>query len=291
MNQIRYGYHTRRRRKRYPRWLKRVGIAVVVCVCLAAIPPGIPTLLTDFVMRGFENLTGKAKEDPQDSSYEEIVELLGADVVSSTSPQELRELIKLQESLEGNGEMLDFVMGYPHREDYLDAPIDLSADYVNGQVPMLMQWDKRWGYDRYGQDMIALSGCGPTCLTMAYLYFTGDLSQNPRTMAQFAYKNGYYADGGTSWDLWTKGAEELGLTGEELPLDQRRMEKALDAGNLIVCSMRPGDFTTTGHFILIYGYDADGFYLNDPNRRSNSEKQWSYDTLDGQIKNLWALGK
>ena len=67
------------------------------------------------------------------------------------------------------------------------------------------------------------------------------------------------------------------------------MRAVLDTGGLIVCSMAPGDFTAKGHFILVRGYDENGFYVNDPNRRSNSEKQWSYDTLSSQIKNLWAL--
>ncbi len=53
--------------------------------------------------------------------------------------------------------------------------------------------------------------------------------------------------------------------------------------------MRPGDFTTTGHFILLWGYDENGFFVNDPNRRSTSEKIWDFETLQPQIKNLWEL--
>lgn len=60
-------------------------------------------------------------------------------------------------------------------------------------------------------------------------------------------------------------------------------------GQVIVCSMAPGDFTTTGHFILIRGYGKDGFYVNDPNRKANCEKTWDFETLQGQIKRLWAL--
>lgn len=198
------------------------------------------------------------------------------------------DMVKL---LELNEETLDYIKGYPDRAQYQNQPIDLSQDVQGGQVPLLMQWDRRWGYDAYGDDMIGLSGCGPVCLDMAYLYFTGDTAMTPRDMAVFAYDNGYYADGGTSWSLWTEGAAQLGLSGEELPLDENLMKQTLDGGGLIVCSMRPGDFTTTGHFILIRGYDENGFYVNDPNRRSNSEKQWDYGTLRYQIKNLWALGK
>lgn len=198
-------------------------------------------------------------------------------------PQELLEL------LEKNEETFDFVQGYPQREQYQNQPIDLSKDIQEGEVPLLMQWDKRWGYDLYGDSMIGIAGCGPTCLSMAYLYFTGDTTQNPREIAKFAYENGYYTSVGTSWSLWTEGVEKLGLHGEEIPLSESKMKSALEEGKLIICSMRPGDFTTTGHFILVYDYDENGFYVKDPNRKSNSEKQWDYKVLSGQIKNLWTI--
>lgn len=66
--------------------------------------------------------------------------------------------------------------------------IDLTSDYQPGQVPLLMQWDRRWGYDSYGQEMVGVAGCGSTCMTMAYLYLTGDTAMNPRKMAAYAYE-------------------------------------------------------------------------------------------------------
>ena len=164
---------------------------------------------------------------------------------------------KLAELLERNEEAADYVESYPEREAYKSQPIDLTQELQSGSVPLLMQWDKRWGYDAYGSNMIGLAGCGPVCLTMAYLHFTGDAAMTPREMAAFAYDNGYYTeDAGTKWSLWTEGVGKLGLVGEELPLDENRMKQALDDGKVIVCSMGPGDFTTEGHFILIRGYDA-----------------------------------
>ncbi len=197
----------------------------------------------------------------------------------------------LRELLEKNEETLDYVSSYPDREAYMGQEIDLSCDFTTGEVPLLMQWDKRWGYDSYGDEMIGIAGCGPVCLDMAYLYFTGDLDMNPRKMAQYAWDRGFYTQNGTSWSLWTEGAAGLGLTGEVLPLDENRIKQTLDSGGLVVCSMGPGDFTTKGHFILIRGYDENGFYVNDPNRRSNSEKVWDFDTLRYQIKNLWGLSR
>ena len=197
---------------------------------------------------------------------------------------------KLAELLELNEEAADYVESYPQREAYKSQPIDLAQEIQGGSVPLLMQWDKRWGYNAYGGNMIGLAGCGPVCMTMAYLHFTGDTAMTPREMAAFADDNGYYEeDAGTKWSFWTEGAGKLGLVGEELPLDENRMKQMLDDGKVIICSMGPGDFTTEGHFILIRGYDGNGFYVNDPNRRSNSEKQWEFDALRSQIRNLWAL--
>ncbi len=273
-----------RQRQRMLRRFKSILLVLALCLVIAFLWP----LVTAWMGRTSGRVNGADLSTGESGGYEDVVELLGAEVVSGSS---VRDLQGLQELLEKNEEALDFVKGYLDREQYKGKEIDLSADFVSGQVPLLIQWDRRWGYDLYGDSMIGLAGCGPTCLAMAYLYFTEDTTANPRTMAEFAYDNGYYAAGGTSWSLWTDGVEKLGLKGEELPLDQNRMERAINEGALIVCSMRPGDFTTTGHFILLYGYDENGFYVNDPNRRSNSEKQWTYDRLQGQIKNLWAISK
>ena len=51
--------------------------------------------------------------------------------------------------------------------------------------------------------------------------------------------------------------------------------------------MLPGDFTTSGHFIVIDGYDSTGFTVKDPNSAERS-RSWSYDRLAGQIAVIWA---
>lgn len=200
-------------------------------------------------------------------------------------PQELLEM------LEHNEETYDYVANYPNRDQYLTQEIDLSGVCQPGQVPLLMQWDMRWGYNSYGDSMVGVAGCGPTCMTMAYLSLTGDTSMNPRKMAEYAAQNGYHSEAGTAWSFFTEGAAGLGLSGRELPLSETAMKQTIDQGGVIICSMRPGDFTTTGHFIILKGYDERGFFVNDPNSRKNSEKQWDFETLSGQIKCLWEITK
>ena len=55
--------------------------------------------------------------------------------------------------------------------------------------------------------------------------------------------------------------------------------------------MREGDFTTTGHYIVLRGVEDGQFQVNDPNSVVNSEKLWSYEQIEGQIRNLWVMEK
>ena len=186
--------------------------------------------------------------------------------------------------LSKNIETLDFVLDY---WDKKDVPCEESIGQapVQGEIPLLLQWDKRWGYVSYGGSIIGLSGCGPTCLSMVLISLTGQTDQTPAQVAAFSEANGYYVEGsGTAWALMTEGASRLGL----LSLDESVMKSALDSGQPVICSMGAGDFTTQGHFILIYGYNEEGFLINDPNCIARSSQPWTFERLRGQIKNLWA---
>ena len=84
---------------------------------------------------------------------------------------------------------------------------------------------------------------------------------------------------------------DLPFEEQELSLDRNVIMKHLDAGEPIICSMRPGNFTTAGHFIVLVK-EVDGeIMVNDPNSKSRSKILWDYDTLEGQIKNLWGFTK
>ncbi len=185
-------------------------------------------------------------------------------------PQELIDL------LEKNEETYDFVIHYPENKEK-DFKIDLSTEAKQERIPLFLQWDERWGYKEYGSNMLALTGCGPTCLSMVYIGLTGDDSMNPKEMAKFSEKSGYYTENGTSWSFMTEGAEILGLTAEELPLDESCIKQHLSKKEPIICSMGAGDFTTQGHFIVLAGVDKNGNILvNDPNSKKNSEQSWEY---------------
>lgn len=197
---------------------------------------------------------------------------------------------KLLEALANNPEMTDFVMGYEENAGRVSGT--LTQDEMKQDFPLFLQWDPRWGYGDYGDGSnIGLAGCGPTCLSMALFYLTGDESLTPDRMAEYSMKNGYYISGtGTAWALLQDVPEQYGISVSQPKAEENTMKTALDNGSVIICSMGPGDFTAAGHFIVIYGYDKKGFLVNDPNCVARSRQTWSFSDLKGQIKNIWVLG-
>lgn len=201
----------------------------------------------------------------------------------SDYPEDLRAL------LQRNPETLEYVLRYPLEKD---DPIDVDlSEYENGSgVPLFLQWDRQWGYMEYGGKPAGLTACGPVCLSMAAYYLTGDESFSPDSMIAFAEEGGYYVRGsGSSWSLISQGAAELGFEVAELPLVKSRILDNLESGNPIICAMGPGDFTTSGHFIVLVG-TADGLLqVNDPNSVANSQKLWKFEDIESQFRNLWVI--
>lgn len=148
-------------------------------------------------------------------------------------PKELLEL------LTANIETIEFVFDYPEKKDNLPATIVEEAK--SGEIPLLLQWDERWGYQNYGDGMITDIG------------------------------------------------SHFGIQGREISLDKDNIQTELESGHPIICAMRPGDFTTTGHFIVLTGMKDGKICVHDPNSKKRSEKLWDYETLEGQINNLWSF--
>ena len=185
-----------------------------------------------------------------------------------------------------NPETEDFVLNYPFRER---PAVDLSR-YSRETVPLFLQYDPMWGYDRYGSSCVAVTGCGPTCLAMVGYYLTGDENMSPGQIARFAQDEGYYASGyGSSWTLISEGAGKLGLSATELPLVKSKIVSALESGSPVILALGAGDFTSSGHYIVLTGVEDGAFRVNDPNSQENSQKLWTYEQLERQIRNIWAI--
>ena len=186
-----------------------------------------------------------------------------------------------------NPNMLDFALGYP--ENYDTTSGTLEASELDG-IPLFIQWDKRWGYDAYGNDVIGLSGCGPTCLSMIVIGLTKNQEATPDKLADYATEHGYYEqNSGTKWSFMDEVAAVYGVQGYYIYLSKDNMQEELSQGHPLVCAMRSGDFTSQGHFIVIAGMEGDKFLVHDPNSIERSQQLWDYDTLQYQISAIWAF--
>lgn len=190
-------------------------------------------------------------------------------------------------ALERNPEILDFVLKYPDTDAVPTG--GFSKKEKKETYPLLIQWDARWGYAPYGNDNIGISGCGPTCLSMVIYSLTKNEEATPNAIADFSMAGGYYVSGtGTAWTLMTDAPAQYGIKTTQIPLEEPVMADCLNQGQMLICSVGAGDFTDQGHFIVIYGYNEEGFLINDPFSHENSSKAWSFQTLQTQIWNIWA---
>ncbi|MDO5410178.1 MAG: C39 family peptidase [Lachnospiraceae bacterium] len=205
-------------------------------------------------------------------------------------PEELLSL------LSRNVETVDFVYSYPKlvkaglNTEAAAENITFTKAELKEKHPLFLQWDTRWGAIPYGSSMMALSGCGPTCLSMAAVALTGDKNATPAAVAAYSMEQGYYMEGqGTAWSLMYEGCKNYGLKSEDIACEEEEMAQKLSQGCVLICSVAPGDFTQNGHFIVIYGYDDGWFEINDPNSVNLSNAKWKFDRLKGQIRNIWAM--
>lgn len=196
--------------------------------------------------------------------------------------------------LSRNAETVDYVYSYKDKDKYNNKALSKnisSSYYVDGSVPLFLQWDRRWGYRSYGKEYIGLTGCGPTSLAMVIRHFDRDSGINPYDVAKYSQENGYVSkDNYTSWSLFEKGLSNYNLESKDVLPVEAKMKKALDDGQVLIVSVNPGVFTERGHIIVIKGYNRNGdFLINDPNSIINTNKSWSFDELKDQIRKIWGV--
>ena len=195
----------------------------------------------------------------------------------------------LLQHLAVNPEMKDFTLSYPAMINIVFDG-EFSVDLEGNSVPLYLQFDKRWGYADYSEDIIGLRGAGPTALSMAYTYLMKDGSKNPIKVADYATEGGYLDENGkTHWSLMIDGAKGLGLESSEMEINKDDMIDALDEGKVLICMVSDGDFSTDEHFIVIRDYKKGFFYVNDPMSQARSDVGWDFKRLRGQITKMCEL--
>lgn len=289
----RHGTNLRRRRRRR----RKIRHSVIfLCSSIAVI---VFVAVESRMIRSGDGRTNKYDVEAGNNTYDNAVienskiseknkiqnnQSMLDDIMNSTQyPKQLKDLALKNE------EALEFVYDYP-AEHVKEHTIDLTEEVSMDSVPLFVQWDKRWGYEKYSGNFFAASGCGPTTLSMVVVYLTHNREASPIAVAKYSKEAGYSVDGsGSSWTLISEGCRHYGVKAKTVALDESRMKAELDEGHPIVVNVGPGDFTDTGHFMVITGYDDEGFSINDPKSIEKSGKRWLFKNISSQIRAVWSM--
>ncbi len=186
---------------------------------------------------------------------------------------------------------LNFVRGYienKNKFDKIDSRPEESFN-LNRKFPLYILWDKRWGYKEY-EDIYCVLGCGPTTAAMIINGYGGNV--NPLAIMYEMREKKYYIENvGTSWEGIRKILESHGIKSEDLPTVEKKYKNHLDTGNAILINVAPSKFTNIGHYMLIVGYNENGFILNDSNSIEYSQQEIKFDELSNIIRGAWTLSK
>lgn len=194
------------------------------------------------------------------------------------------------DAADGNAGLIHFLYQYGNKEYIPGNEFELTEAELSAEIPLLMQWDERWGYEDYGGFNVGISGCGPTCLSMILVGFTKNEELNPLNLADYAMKHNYYLRGtGTKWAFFSDVAELYGITCNELSVTEEDIMGELEKGHPVICSMRRGQFTRAGHFIVLTEVNNDVITINDPNSLTLSQKEWDFHDIRSEIAHAWSF--
>ena len=234
----RHGTNLRRRRRRR----RKIRHSVIfLCSSIAVI---VFVAVESRMIRSGDGRTNKYDVEAGNNTYDNAVienskiseknkiqnnQSMLDDIMNSTQyPKQLKDLALKNE------EALEFVYDYP-AEHVKEHTIDLTEEASMDSVPLFVQWDKRWGYEKYSGNFFAASGCGPTTLSMVVVYLTHNRDASPIAVAKYSKEAGYSVDGsGSSWTIISEGCRHYGVKAKTVALDESRMKALfLDPGLLL----------------------------------------------------------
>lgn len=172
---------------------------------------------------------------------------------------------------------------------------------MNEQPVLYYQTDARWKNTDYSapgeKTTIGGSGCGPTCMAMVIATWANK-NVTPVETCTWALKHGYKAPNqGTYYSYFAPQGAEYGIQVEQLnwanlrnlssgaaaPYHAKAVQ-AIQDGDMVICCMGPGLWTSGGHFILLWGIQGDTAYINDPASSRVERTRGSLARLQSEVK-------
>ena len=166
-----------------------------------------------------------------------------------------------------------------------------------------MQTDSRWKNHNYSapgeKKTIGSSGCGVACSAMVIATLK-DKDITPVQTAEWSMDHGYKAlNQGTYYSYFIPQFEEYGIECKRLNVSNlygkssssyhTEALNALKNGDWIIACMGKGHWTSSGHFILVYGYENGYVYINDPASKASNRIKNTWNLFASQVKYLWTV--
>lgn len=173
---------------------------------------------------------------------------------------------------------------------------------MNKKPVSYLQTDSRWKAKPYrvtGESAtIGGSGCGPTCAAMVIATLK-DAGVTPVETCAWSVKHGYKAlKQGTYYSYFKPQMAAYGIECRQLlgsrilnqpnhPIHDQ-VKEYLAQGYYVIALMGPGTWTTSGHFVLLWGWD-DIVRINDP--ASTRDKRLNGDpaTFRNEARCYWLV--
>lgn len=174
---------------------------------------------------------------------------------------------------------------------------------MNKRPVSYLQTDARWGWNDYSAQgettTIRASGCGPTAMAMVLATWR-DPAVTPATECAWALKHGYKAPhSGTYYGYFEPAGARYGLRvtrlnynniyGNSKSAYHAQTRDALDRGDLVIACMGKGNWTSSGHYVLVWKVEGDVVYINDPASTKKSRTEGSYTLFKQQVKYYWTI--
>lgn len=165
------------------------------------------------------------------------------------------------------------------------------------------QTDSRWGSIAYAVDgessTIKSAGCGPTSVANVLAAIVSPYI-DPVTTASWARQHGYKVyKSGTSYNFPVACAAAYGVTvrrlntanvyGNVKSAVHNQALAELQKGNWLIACMGKGNWTTSGHYIVAYGYKDGMVYINDPASTKATRACNTFALFASQVKYYWTV--
>lgn len=165
------------------------------------------------------------------------------------------------------------------------------------------QNDTKWGSCAYAVDgessTIKSAGCGPTAMADVLAAIVGPYI-DPVTCASWARMHGYkvYKSGtsysypvaqGAAYGVTVRRINTVNVYGKPNAAAHTQALQALQDGNWIIACMGPGLWTSSGHYIVAYGYSDGKVYINDPASTTTKRACNDWALFASQVKYYWVV--